>query len=96
MIVILFVLEFIIYDSERIKYDALEKRFKRYEETELKEFEYEKSPLHTIVYAGTGTGETNFVKQYLELYHEEERPIIVVCEDKSDWDGYTRVSIMRL
>ena len=34
----------------------------------LVRFEYEKSPLHTIVYGGTGTGKTYFIRQYLELY----------------------------
>ena len=31
-------------------------------------FKYEKSPLHTIVYGGTGTGKTYFIRQYLKLY----------------------------
>ena len=34
----------------------------------LVRFEYEKSPLHTIVYGGTGTGKTYFSRQYLKLY----------------------------
>ena len=34
----------------------------------LVRFEYEKSPLHTIVYGGTGTGKTYFIRQYLNLY----------------------------
>ena len=34
----------------------------------LVRFEYEKSPLHTIFYGGTGTGKTYFIKQYLKLY----------------------------
>ena len=34
----------------------------------LVRFEYEKSPLHTIVYGGTGTGKTYFIGQYLKLY----------------------------
>ena len=33
----------------------------------------------------------HFAKQYLELYREEERPIIVGCEDNSDLEGYTTV-----
>ena len=33
----------------------------------------------------------HFVKEYLELYREEERPIIVACDDKSDLEGYTTV-----
>ena len=31
-------------------------------------FEYENSPLHTIVYGGTVTGKTYFIRQYLQLY----------------------------
>ena len=34
----------------------------------LVRFQYEKSPLHTIVYGGTGTGKTYFIRQYLKLY----------------------------
>ena len=34
----------------------------------LVRFEYEKSPLHTIVYGGTGTSKTYFIRQYLKLY----------------------------
>ena len=34
----------------------------------LVRFEYEKSPLHTIVYGGTGTGKTYFIRQNLKLY----------------------------
>ena len=34
----------------------------------LVRFECEKSPLHTIVYGGTGTGKTFFLRQYLKLY----------------------------
>ena len=33
-------------------------------------FEYEKSPLHTIVYGGTGTVKTYFIRQYLKLYQQ--------------------------
>ena len=31
-------------------------------------FEFENSSLHTIVYGGSGTGKTSFVRQYLKLY----------------------------
>ena len=34
----------------------------------LVRFEYEKSPLHTFVYGGTGTGKTYFIRQFLKLY----------------------------
>ena len=33
-------------------------------------FDYEKSPLHTIVYGGTGTGKTYFIRPYLKLYQQ--------------------------
>ena len=82
IIILLYVLAFIIYDIVPSKYNALETGY----DEKLKEFEYEKSPLHTIVYGGSG--KTNLVKQYLQLHTEEERPIIFVCEDKSDWEGY--------
>ena len=39
----------------------------------LVRFEYEKSPLHTIVYGGTGTGKTYFIRQYLKLYSVQNR-----------------------
>ena len=34
----------------------------------LVRFGYEKSPLHTIVYGGTGTGKTYFIRQYIKIY----------------------------
>ena len=34
----------------------------------LVRLEYENLPLHTIVYGGTGTGKTYFIRQYLKLY----------------------------
>ena len=53
-------------------------------------FEYAKSPLHTIVYGGTGTGKTYFVRQHLKLYLDQDldqdrRSIIIVCKDERDW-----------
>ena len=56
------ILACVVYDTVSSKYHALEKRFKGYKENELKEFEYEKSPLHTFAYGGTGTGKKNFVE----------------------------------
>ena len=41
----------------------------------LVRFEYEKSPLHTIVYDGTGTGKTYFIRQYLKLYSVENQDL---------------------
>ena len=67
----------------------------------LVRFEYEKSPLHTIFYGGTGTGKTYFIRQYLKLYQQscfadedqdppsgyidEAKNIIIVCKDDRDW-----------
>ena len=39
----------------------------------LVRFEYEKSPLLTIVYGGTGTGKTYFIRQYLKLYLDHDQ-----------------------
>ena len=59
---------YIIYDSIPSKYTKLEESFGGYMTRSLVRFEYEKSPLHTIVYGGTGTGKTYFIRQYLKLY----------------------------
>ena len=59
---------FIIYDSIPSKYTKLEESFGGFMIRSLVRFEYEKSPLHTIVYGGTGTGKTHFIRQNLKLY----------------------------
>ena len=59
---------YIIYDSIPSKYTKLEESFGGFMNRSLVRFEYEKSPLHTIVYGGTGTGKTYFIRQYLKLY----------------------------
>ena len=59
---------FIEYDSIPSKYAKLEESFGGFMNRNLVRFEYEKSPFHTIVYGGTGTGKTYFVRQYLKLY----------------------------
>ena len=60
---------YIIYDSIPSKYKKkLEESFGGFMNRSLVRFEYEKSPLHTIVYGGTGTGKTDFIRQYLKLY----------------------------
>ena len=47
---------YIIYDSRPNKYTKLEESFGGFMNRSLVRFEYKKSPLHTIVYGGTGTG----------------------------------------
>ena len=59
---------FLIYDSIPSKYTKLEESFGGFMNKSLVRFEYENSPLHTIVYGGTGTGKTYFIRQYLKLY----------------------------
>ena len=59
---------YIINDSIPSKYLKLEESFGGFMNRSLIRFEYERSPLHTIVYGGTGTGKTYFIRQYLKLY----------------------------
>ena len=59
---------YIIYDSRPSKNTKLEESFGGFMNRSLVRFEYEKSPLHTIVYEGTETGKTYFIRQYLKLY----------------------------
>ena len=82
---------YIIYDSIPSKYTKLEESFGGFMNRSLVRFEYEKSPLHTIVYGGTGTGKTFFIRQYLKLYLDQDQDqtqaknIIIVCKDDRDW-----------
>ena len=82
---------YIIYDSIPSKYTKLEENFGGFMNRSLVRFEYEKSPLHTIVYGGTGTGKTYFIRQYLKLYLDQDQDqtqaknIIIVCKDDRDW-----------
>ena len=63
---------YIIYDSRPSKYTKPEESFGRFMNRSLDRFEYEKPPLHTIVYGGTGTGKTYFIRQYLKLYLDHD------------------------
>ena len=64
------ILCFIIFDSIPTKYTKLEESFGGFMNRSLVRFEYEKSPLHTIAYGGTGSGKTYFIRQYLKLYQQ--------------------------
>ena len=59
---------YIINDSIPSKYLKLEESFGGFMNRSLIRFEYERSPLHTFVYGGTGTRKTYFIRQYLKLY----------------------------
>ena len=67
-LIIIIIFCFIIYDSIPSKCTKLEESFGGFMNRNLVSFEYEKLPLHTIVYGGTGTGKTYFIRQYLKLY----------------------------
>ena len=56
---------YIIYGSIPSKYSKLEESFGGFINRSLVRFQYEKSPLHTFVYGGTGTGKIYFIRQYL-------------------------------
>ena len=49
---------YITYDSLPSKYTKLEESLGGFMNRSLVRFEYEKSPLHSIVYGGTGTSKT--------------------------------------
>ena len=70
VIIFIFLIGFcyIIYDSIPSKYTKLEESFGGLMNRSLFRFQYKKSPLHTIVYGGTVTGKTYFIRQYLKLY----------------------------
>ena len=88
---------YIIYDSRPSKYTKLEENFGGFMNRSLFRFEYEKSPLHTTVYGGTGTGKTYFIRQYLKLYsvqnqdqdrdqvQDQAKIIVILCKDDRDW-----------
>ena len=59
---------YIIYDARPSKYTKLEESFGGFMNRSPVRFENEKSPSHIIVYGGTGTGKTYFIRQYLKLY----------------------------
>ena len=59
---------YITYDSIPSKYTKLEKSFVGFMNRSLVRFEYEKSPIYTIVYGETVTGKTYIIRQYLKLY----------------------------
>ena len=61
IVIFIIILCFIVYDSTPSKYTKLEESFVGFTERCLLRFAIEKSPLHTIVYGGTGTAKTYFV-----------------------------------
>ena len=59
---------FIMYYDSAIKYTKLEENFGGFMNKSLVRVEFEKSPLHTIVYGAAGTGKTYFFRQHSKLY----------------------------
>ena len=94
--IIIIAICFIYYNSIPSLYTKLEESSGGFLNRSLVRFEYEKSPLHTIVYWGTGTGKTYFIRQYLKLYIDQDlnqdqnqnqqqaKNIIIVCKDDRD------------
>ena len=62
-----------IYNSILSKYTKLGGSFVGFLNRILVRFQYEKSQLHTIVYGGTGTGKTYFVRPYMKLYQDRDQ-----------------------
>ena len=89
IIIIIIGICYIIYDSIPSKHTKLEESFGGFMNRSLLRFEYEKSPLHTIVYGGTGTGKTYFIEQYLKLYLDHDQ----VQDQVQDQDQDLRSSL---
>ena len=97
--IVIAVVGFLTYEVIPSKYKKLDVSFGGFVNRSLLRFEYEKSPLHTAVYGGTGTGKTHFVRQYLKLYQGQDQDqdqdnqgtcfagknIIILCKDDRDW-----------
>ena len=84
---------FIIYHSIPSK-KKLDESFAGFINKSLLRFKYETSSLHTIVYGGSGTGKTYFVKENLKLnldqdldqdQDQDRRSIVIVCKDEGEW-----------
>ena len=82
---------YIIYDSRPSKYTKLEESFGGFMNRSLVRFEYEKSPLHTIVYGGTGTGKTYFIGQYLKLYSVQNQDLRSSFTDQNQYQDRDQV-----
>ena len=89
-LIIVAVFCYIVYKDLPSKYIELEESFGGFMNKGLVRFEFEKSPLHIIVYGATRTSKTFFVRQYLKLYQnqmveEDRKRVIIVCKDDRDW-----------
>ena len=105
VIIFIFVIMFcyIVYHSipSESEHTKLEESVSGLINRSLVRFNYEKSQLHTIVYGGTGTGKTYFVRKYLKLdlnqslvqdqdprsgyTDQDQKSIILVCKDEREW-----------
>ena len=87
--ILIVILCFLVYDILPNKYTKLEESFDGFMSKSLVRFEFERLPLHTIVYVASNTGKTCFVKHYLNLYRQDEEEhkmkIIIVCTDDNEW-----------
>ena len=67
ILIIIAVVCYLIYSDLPSKYTKQEENFDGCIKKCLVRFEFEKSPLHTIIYGASNRGEIYFVKQYLKL-----------------------------
>ena len=63
--IVIVIASFLTYEAIPSKYTKIEESLVGFINGILVRFEHGKSLLHTIVYSGTGTGKTYFVRQYL-------------------------------
>ena len=84
---------YIAYDSIPSKYTKLEESFGQIINKSLVRFEFEKSPLHTIVYGGTGTGKTYFIRQNLNLYQDQDGEACSETHQDQDRDDQVIIKI---
>ena len=81
---------YIIHDSRPSIYTKLEESFGGFMNRSLVRFEYEKSSLHTIVYGGTGTRKTYFIRQYLKLYSVQHQDLRSSFTDQDQYQDQDR------
>ena len=67
------IVSFLTYEAIPSKNTKLEENFGGFVNRSIVRIEYEESPLHTIVYGGTGTCNTYFFRQNLKLYQGQDQ-----------------------
>ena len=90
--IILFVFAFFVFDRAPSKHDALEKN-KEDEEKHSKNWNM-KTPQYILLFMVVLVLVKHILlNSFWRFTKVEKRLILAVCEDKSDWEGYTTVDI---